>query len=216
MNSNYTVLIQGPLEQTSIDHIPNYLGVGPVMLSYWLPQNLTLPSGISFIGKEFIGTTNYSQPTADRQFWGVYNGLLEIKTPYTIRTRSDEFWNLAPLIESYNGNGVLCGNIFFRPFSACQYHPGDHVFIGRTDFLLEVYRRLCYEPKYCVGPAEVALAKTAMDVLELSHSKESFLKIFNVIDINNLKTFRACYRSAGFIYENNYVDTSVIKDISGL
>jgi hypothetical protein len=160
-------------------------------------------------------TNNYRQPTADRQFWSVWNGLQLVKTPYVIRTRSDEYYgNLKPLIDMLNDDKIVCGSIFFRHWDYMQCHPGDHIFFGSTNWLKQAYAMLIAESgrfkhHFC---AEQSLAHAILAVKgftePISHS--TFREYFDVIDINKMKPFIAQYRSGGIVYQDNF-DVHVVR-----
>ena len=216
MDSNVTVLVQGPLNRISLEKLHTYKTVGPVVLSYWAGDDENLYHDIDMDGIDKVRgivdnvvTNNYRQGTADKQFWGVWNGLKLVKTPYVIRTRSDEYFgNLQPLIDKLNENKIICGSIFFRPWDYMQCHPGDHVFIGATSWLLEAYRLLIESAEQFKGLfcAEQSLAYAIMAVRGYSNPvpRNVFRQFFDVIDINMMKPFIAQYRSGGTTYHNEF------------
>lgn len=85
-------------------------------------------------------------PTFYYQVAGIVFGLRQVKTKYVIRTRSDEvFGNLDPLIESYVNSGFkFTGiNVFWKPSDVYgMYHIGDHMFIAKTEDLLNTYESI--------------------------------------------------------------------------
>lgn len=216
MTSDLTILIQGPLNRVSLDQnqIRAYQGNGHIIVSHWDDDPKSeIPDGVEIITSHFPGTKGYVQPTADRQFWGIFYGLEKVQTEFVVRTRSDEFWNLEPLIEEYfagDTGRVLCGNIFFK--KGFPYHLGDHVFIGQTALLRAAYHFLCHDHRYGGDYAEAALAKALMDAKGMPHNKDSFKTLFDLIDINRLKPFRAAYRSAEIVYDNHFEDPNVFTN----
>jgi hypothetical protein len=226
MASEISVLIQGPLNPISIDSIPYYRTIGPIVLSCWNTDDIAPYSKI-LTEHDVQVTINprpvdnpYRQETAYLQLMSIYHGLKNVDTPFVIRTRSDERWgNLGPLISKKNPNKIVCGNIFFRAWDLMNRHPGDHLFLGRTDWLLAAYRLLrtehdTFREVFCMEQA-LALAVMIADKSE-GTSKIEFSKRFDLQNINELAPFTAQYRHAGVVYENIFNDHGTIKSIEEL
>lgn len=226
MTPEISVLVQGPLNPISINNIPYYRTIGPVILSCWNTDDISPYSKILTEHNVHVTinprpTDNpYRQETAYLQVMSIYYGLKNVDTPFVIRTRSDERWgNLDPLIQKKNKNKIVCGNIFFRAWDSMNRHPGDHLFLGRTDWLLSSYWLLAKEHDafrevFCMEQA-FALAAMMIDRSD-GTSKTEFLKRFDLQNINELAPFMAQYRHAQVIYENVFNDHGVIKSIEEL
>jgi hypothetical protein len=226
MAPEISVLIQGPLNPVSINGIPYYRTIGPVVLSCWNTDDITPYSKILTENDVHV-TINprpadnpYRQETAYLQVMSLYHGLKNVDSPFVIRTRSDERWgNLGPLIAKKNSNKIVCGNIFFRAWDVMNRHPGDHIFLGRTDWLLSSYWLLAkqhdaFKEIFCM---EQAFAEAVMTVDKaVDRSKSEFLRRFDLQNINELAPFTAQYRHAGVTYENTFEDHGVIKSIEEL
>ena len=217
----YSVLVQGPLNRVSIDSIEEYQKIGPVVISAW-DSDLRLLAGVCP-----LGCTVVSKPLPEKQYYvgkpnqtfsyqvhSILNGLKAVTTPYVIRTRSDERYNLQPLIEAYEQRDdvVLCGNIFFKRWSDYPLHMGDHLFIGKTDVLLEAYLRLAnhvdkYNNQHC---AEQSSSMAILDAFEAGYTREDFLRHFDVIDINVLRPFVANWQFGGQVYLNEFCPDDVV------
>ena len=159
-----SVLIQGPLNFTSIDAIKDYSKFADtIIISTWDKDDskyIDILNKINLLKKDDkINIEIYSYKTPDYKqmiingelfgvdidttwYWqvqGLYNGVKECKTPFIIRTRSDEYYkNLQPLIDRFNNNGYkfTCGNIFFKnTYSSSYYHIGDHLYMSKITIL---------------------------------------------------------------------------------
>lgn len=222
MNSTFdvTTIIQGPPNERSLNHIPTYQKYGPVVVSCWdddVPNvtGVTLTANPKPVPVYYVNSAN---KTFSYQIHSILNGLRVVETKYVIRTRSDEFYNLDNLIAKYNQRDeiVLCGNIFFKPWTYYKYHMGDHLFIGRTDVLLKAYSALADDVgRYGImACAEQSSTFAILDAFGDEWTREGFLRHFDVIDINQLKPFTARWNSIGHDYDNLFDHPDVITDIS--
>lgn len=78
------------------------------------------------------------------QFSSTLTGLENIKTKYTIKVRSDEYYSdLRPIISSLheNSNKIVCNDIFFRKTKNFPYHPSDHLIASETDTLKKIFEK---------------------------------------------------------------------------
>jgi hypothetical protein len=214
-----TILIAGPLNKISLDNLDYYKSIGKVVISYWendssdiltdynlddvLCVRRPLPRNQDVIYAQGYGTFAY-------QVCGIYNGLSVTNTKYVIRTRSDEmFGNLQPLIEKFeqDTNKVVCGNIFFKRWITYGFHHGDHLFVGRTNHLIEAYKKVVDGSLINIPPRTIAEAITAFAILESvdkPRTKEAFMEVFDVVDTNELKPFISNFRQAGETYVNEF------------
>lgn len=226
-----SILVQGPLNDVSLEALEYYRTIGPVVISTWDTEDLSTlskydPAGCKVILDRlptpvyFVDTPN---KTFSYQIRSILNGLRAVDTEHVIRTRSDEHWgNLQPLIERYqshNHEKVVCGNIFFKRWDMqYHFHIGDHLFIGKTDTLKNGYEMLEdmpgeFENIYC---AEICAAKAMMTCAGIELNREGFEQMFDVIDINELAPFRAAWQHGNRTYESEFQDTSVIKSMDEL
>ena len=225
-----SVLIQGPLNRISLDNLEYYKSIGPVVISYWENDPFEFLHEYDLINCTLITkpVPSYNRyhhvsgsDTFNYQINSIFNGFSVVKTPYVIRTRSDEMWgNLSPLIEKFTKDmqKVVCGNIFFRKWSQYQYHIGDHLFIGDTKRLLNIYQLAldCFEKYANERTPESIIGLAALDLAEFERSKDNFIKIFDVIDINLLKPFVAHYRHNNQWFRDDFNDGSCAKTIEEL
>jgi len=221
-----SILIQGPLNEISLSNLGYYRTLGTVVISCWDSDDLSLL--LPYAQDRAIRVTKnplpthkvYHQPTFDFQVHSVMHGMDAVDTEYVIRTRSDERWgNLQPLIKKYERreSDVVCGNIFFKRWDDLHFHPGDHLFIGKTNLLRAAYKRLRFDSSkyvncYC---AEMSFAHAVMDVLERGNTKEAFVEAFGVVDINELAPFIAQFRQGNITYTDEFNEACAIKTMEG-
>ena len=227
--SDISVIIQGPLNEVSLDNLEYYKTLGPVIVCHWegddesILDNYDLSDCI--VVKHPVPIKDFLLHTVSDTFIyqvkGIYYGLCEVQTPYVIRTRSDEFWgNLEPLLEQFNTNGgkVTCGNIFFRKWHAYVFHIGDHLFIGDTKILLDGYTRLIERSENFISTTnpEAIAAYGILDAVGKNRTKEDFVSVFDAIDINKLQPFLAQHRHAGHKFLNHFHVDDCVKNIGEL
>jgi hypothetical protein len=215
--SDISVLIQGPLNKTSLECVKYYSTIGPVVICYWNTDDASLLNQYNLTDCILIrcpiplSSLPYVHNTFMYQLYSIAYGLRNIDTAYVIRTRSDErYENLQPLIEKFNEDKlkVVCGNIFFKKWKVKKHHIGDHLFLGETKVLFEAYEnmRQFAITYYKNGDPEQIAAKAIMEVLLKADvcldDKELFKSIFDVIDINTLAPFIATWVHGEKTYVN--------------
>jgi hypothetical protein len=138
--NDLTILIQGPLNLTSINNIGNYSNFGKVIFSCWENDDIKLFDKVreSFcIIKNFYPMMPlYNSANIHYQIVSTLGGLKYCNTKYCIKLRSDESYsNLKPIIEKLisKDNQIISSNIYFcnRP-----YNPSDHIIASKTSILL--------------------------------------------------------------------------------
>lgn len=239
MNDNITILIQGPYNNISVDKIEEYKNItNNIIYSTWDHPNLKdLPEYVDIVShklceKGYCYCCNKPMKNLIQDStiaWAVsttYAGLKEINTEYTIKLRSDEYYNLEPFVEKMmnNKDKILFGNIFVRRFSELPYHMGDHIFGGKTKIFNKTYENIFKDAhQYSEGafhkhyfnyyrqktkppfwPAECMLACNILRSMELEVSRESLEKVFELIDINDMKPFFASYQHMNLTFKDNY------------
>ena len=158
MRDDLTILIQGPINEISLNVIPDYSKfASTIIISTWdITEEKILEIDQKY--SEYCKILIYSQPTPDYvnlintgkligivndttfywQILGIHNGVSICNTKYIIRTRSDEYYkNLEPLISKAKENGFkfTCGNIWFRKKNIKSIHIGDHLYFSKTKLL---------------------------------------------------------------------------------
>ncbi len=152
---SFDLVIQGPLDKTSIDKIDDISDqFENIVISHWSEDDSSLLKDI-----QSKNVNVCYQPTPDRNktvgvmkdstfFYSIastYMGIQKCQSKYTIKMRSDEIYmDFKPLKEKFlqDDSKFLFGNIFAQPWSHSAYHIGDHLFVARTKNLLSSYEFL--------------------------------------------------------------------------
>jgi len=234
--SNLTVLIQGPLDKTSLSYLPYYKTIGPVVISHWNSDDFSLLNYYDISGCKIISASPPEKQliyprwdTFSFQLTSITNGLKNIDTPHVLKMRSDErYGNLNPLIEKFNINQskIVCGNIFFKKWDVMNAHIGDHLYIGSTDLLLESYINICkfHEVYDAAKYPEQILVWAIMHILlnqeikrdDLLTEKDEFMKIFDIVDINKMTPFIAKFNYANMEFIDIFEFKHIIKSMGQL
>ena len=170
MKEKVTVLIQGPLNLTSLNNVENYKQFcSKIVISHWDEDldtdNVELINKYSELKKD-KDVVIVSNPLVDLTaeeiqeekvgvlfgstfYWAIestYFGFLECKTEYVIKTRSDEYFtDLSEIIGRamfYEGKKLVCGSIFVRSYYKTPMHIGDHIFALKTEDAIDMYQDL--------------------------------------------------------------------------
>lgn len=150
-----SIVIQGPINEISLDNLNYYSSFGEVIISTWLdrPFNCDLKSfdNISVIAKPIPKTRNiYNFGNFYFQCQSSLQGLEVSKKKYSFKTRSDEsFSNLDPFLFK-DENKITTSNINFVKDNQHKYHPSDHLIFGKTNTLIKTFRKcvkMCESPK---------------------------------------------------------------------
>lgn len=87
-------------------------------------------------------------------FFSVSLGIETIKTPYTIKMRTDEFYStVQPFIETMHRyeDKVITTDVFFRKPNDRPIHPSDHLVGGKTEILKSSFN---LAKRYCLDESE--------------------------------------------------------------
>jgi len=146
---DFTIIIQGPLNDISLSNLDYYKKIGKVIISYWDNDNEELLNKYNlneikliknYYEKEFIRFFN--NQNMYYQVYNTYNALKECETKFVIKTRSDnKYENLDLFIRSImnNPNKYSCSNLHFRPIDFLPFHASDKLIGARTDILLKTF-----------------------------------------------------------------------------
>ena len=177
-----------------------------------------------------------------------YEGLKQCTSPYVIKMRSDEYYlNLDPLKEMFlkDTKKMVCGNIFFKPWKVKPYHIGDHLFVAEREALLKTYDTLLkffrghsaedeplahfksyWSMKHMTWLSPEQILATAYlnskgCPISAWNNKETFLKHFDVVDINQLSPYVSRWvhgdmilRLSNHEYPGSIIDSSAVTTYS--
>lgn len=223
----FSTVVQGPLNAMSLNNLEYYKSIGPVVISYWESDDKSILDsynldGCTLVEKPMPPESQYIKRNANKTFQyqlhSILYGVEAVETEFVIRTRSDEFCrNLVPIRDKFLDDTfkIVCANIFFKKWGDLPFHFGDHLFMGRTETILKAYTALrddrgTYDHVYC---AEQAAAKALMTAAGLEWTREDFVKLFDVVDINLCKPFFMRSAGAGKLFNNQFGWPGVITDI---
>lgn len=151
-----SVIIQGPLNQRSIQTIPKYLNYGEVIVSCWDNDDLSLldkyKQDIKIVVNYYHNITNKSCSANLKhpiilQNYTTFNALKQASGYFAIKTRSDESYPvLDPLLNILKKNRdskewykIVTSNIYFRYDSQFKFHPSDHLIAGNKNRMREIF-----------------------------------------------------------------------------
>jgi hypothetical protein len=148
MNSDYTIIIQGPLNSISINNLEKYSQFGKIIISTWSNNNILSNDLLSYIKQyaditiqdppKIIKNKFYNKANILYQIVSTFNGIIRTDTKFCIKVRSDEkFTDLSTLVNKHQKNHekIICSNIFFRKPLSYLYHISDHIICGQTNLL---------------------------------------------------------------------------------
>lgn len=150
LKENYTLLIQGPIRHKTKEFLKKYKETHKnIVFSTWAGEDLyKLKKEVDLTGIVLIENTpiknvdiiKYNKKNAYNQIYSCLEGLKVINTKYTIKVRSDEYYeNLFPFFKKWNTGKITTNNLFFRKFKHSPYHPSDHIISGETKKLYEMF-----------------------------------------------------------------------------
>lgn len=141
--TQFSIIIQGPINDISLSYLDIYKQYGPVIVSCWdtdkVPDDL---KGVTII-KNHINIENYANPqNIFMQATTTLSALRLVDTEYFIKVRSDEkYSNLQPIVDKVlsNVNKYVCNNIWFKKIDKEWLHPSDHLIAGKTLLFLNMF-----------------------------------------------------------------------------
>ena len=151
-----SIIIQGPLNQRSINTIPDYLKYGEVIVSCWDNDDLSLldnhKQNIKIVVNHYHDATSKAYRTHLKnpiifQNYTTHNALKQATGYFAIKTRSDESYPiLDPLLDILKKNRdskewykIVTSNIYFRHDSQFKFHPSDHLIAGNKNRMREIF-----------------------------------------------------------------------------
>jgi hypothetical protein len=156
---DFSVLIQGPINDISLKNLDKYSEYGPVVVSTWASEEIistVKKQDVKFIINQLPDKKDNPLYIKESTFyWAIcsmYYGLKNVETKYVVKTRSDEsFSELEPFINKFlqDPKKLVCGNCFVEKFEKKQFHIGDHIFVVNTQKILDAITEIknVYEQK---------------------------------------------------------------------
>lgn len=170
--ADISVVIQGPvypgITVKTVQNVMEKLPGAQVIVSTWEGADVSeLPDGIDIVfNKDPGGTPLYDNPlifnSANRQIVSTMGGLRKATRKYTIKMRSDMFFenlNFLKYWDKYQKRGPRYKFLEHRIITSTSfapnphrepkpYHPSDWFFFGLTDDMIDVFDSpLCPEPE---------------------------------------------------------------------
>jgi len=237
--TDFTSVIQGPLNEISLNNLENYLKFGKVIISHWASDSFELVrefDNVIYVSQTFPGKNipDGCDP-ASTFYWAVRSthlGIIMVDSEYVIKTRSDEFFSdLNPLIEQVleNDEKLVCGNIFYRKHQDIPCHIGDHLFAAKTSTLKSAYQDLIKE--YHSGEVSLAYRQqrgwSAEQIVAAAFLRQKEVNLaprrpvdieivkehFDVIDVNLLGDYKVRWGHKNLDWENNFSNQWGINSI---
>jgi len=139
------IVIQGPLNKTSLQNIGRYKEFGTVIISHWAKDDLTLlDEFIDDIDVKIVTIPDVyaaSSLVPDyrlHQWQTTHEGLKASTKKYCVKVRSDEYYtDLSALIERFilDDDKMVTGNVFWKGLQpgVSNFHICDHIMICKRD-----------------------------------------------------------------------------------
>jgi hypothetical protein len=231
----FDLVVQGPLDRTSIENIDSISKqFENIVISYWSENDEGL---LDDIKSDNVSLVHHPTPDLNKtigvmkdstffySIFSTYNGIMNCKSQYVIKMRSDESYeNFDPLKSLFlkNDSKFVFGNIFAKPWSDSHYHIGDHLFACERLKLQKSYETLynIYTNKLDINQnlwatqgdpshqtAESILAKSFLKAKSIPEEtwekRKTFLDNFNVIDIEKLGKYQASWNHGNETYNSD-------------
>jgi len=209
------IIIQGPLNSSSLENIFNYKKFGTIIVSHWegddksLIENLKRDSEINIVTiPEVHAGAKLVSDYRVHQWQTTLEGLRLSTKKYSIKVRSDEYYtDLSPLIDSFilDDSKMVTGNVFWKGNSGShRFHICDHLMICKTEVFcksLEILFQDIENGKAPKGACESAFglyylcAKLGLSGEQIkSKDCDKLLKDhFDHIDVNLLGDYKICW-----------------------
>lgn len=237
--NNFTVLIQGKLEQESYNfYVENYKDF-PVIISTWIGTKINFnkaPKNFTILLNSL--PENGGPQNMNFQFVSTLKGLSQVETEYVIKIRGDEYYSnyeylYMKMVET--PDKVITSPMFFRAWNYIQYHISDHLIAGKTENLRNMFKWTKYNfdnkvlwylndenvVTYYWEP-EIMLTRSYLmnkypDRYETVDGRILMIESFDIVDLHELKPFlikanifKTLWKDK-FIPERNYSISTIDK-----
>jgi len=239
-HKDVTIVIQGPVTNSTIISLSSYLEIANVVLAFdcddenpdFLKQfecdDLKIKTYKSseieiYFNNNLICYKPYSSNFI-RQSYSSRLGVLNTKTKFCIKTRSDEHYeNIEYFINKVkeNENVIFTNNVYYRKFDFMPFHPSDHLIGSTTENMENGYNKLWHmiENKTinlnnnssldfkCVCPEQylcLAFMHALQERYAIEINENNFKKYFNKVDVNKLGNYKISCNHRGQFFYNNF------------
>jgi hypothetical protein len=214
--TDFTIVIQGPLDKISIDKIDHYLKFGNVVISHWEQDDEELKNylheTINSIKSDrkikVVSSTDVPPRRPDYRLHQLYTtgvGFIQSETKYSIKMRSDEYWgDISLFVDRFllDDDKLLTSSVFWKGDDKdSNYHVSDHLMVCKTNRFVEGIEilfeninsdkinptRIACETMF--GMAFLFSKYQTDDVKQLPSSKNAFLSDFCMFDVNDFDEY---------------------------
>jgi hypothetical protein len=228
-----TIVIQGKIEKECYDfYVENYKEF-PVIISTWEGTISSLkieniPKNFTIIENEIPEEKGYQNFFL--QLESTIAGLNKVNTEFVIKMRGDEYYSNIPyLLEKVKEFPELIHTcpVFFRRWNYYKLHISDHLIVGKTDYLKNMFTKAKNTKLNCdkkfspeqILTIEYLLSRGINTLIEgkmNDKSKNVMKQYFSILDLEKLKDYRITTNTIKKIYKNNFdlVKTKSIGDIN--
>lgn len=219
-----TLVFQGPIFPRTFEYIRTCKNAGfaNVILSTWPDKSLS-----DYKGKLVINSSDeaykldpWGTTMCRYQVYSTLGGLREVTTPYAIKHRTDEVYNLDKLIELFeqDTSKIVCHNIFYREHHHSPYHTSDKLQMGTIENLLQMYEAAS---EYLSGQEhdKFNLPDCPEQIITMSYlatkgrvNEEAMDEHFDFVNFADLAPFVMRFNKMS---DSDYSHTKVTEDFSG-
>ena len=220
--SDVTILIQGELQIDSpvLKHVHKWAKIHYVIISHYEnePEHIYHPS-ITYVRQLQNIKTHDAKEYLRSQCLTSIKGLEAVKTPYVIRLRTDEYYNLDKFIEQIlaNPGKLVSNNFLFCADRFYKFHPSDHLLGGQTLDMLDMFRICLLKLSYGIWERlpEIMLMTSFLQLkgedIDQEKSKELMKRNVVLVPCDDLEPLyitdpvkQEVYRNAQDIYRLGY------------
>lgn len=243
MIDDLTIIIQGPLNNKSINNLKNYEKYGKVIFSgYDSCDANMLPGSSTLVRNRIPEEPFYNYGNIFLQSLSTLGGLKAADTKYSIKVRSDESYeNLQRIIDelSLDDDKIITNNVFFKNHGSYHYHIGDHMMLGKTENLIRMFQgaiEFCYKYKEERYPPPISgdklglpfglmVTEKLLTVLYLQsrgenptrdNHKELIRKYFGMVRVSEFGRFSCATNGGGMLNITNEEDIIKLQAIRSL
>ena len=225
--NEFTILMQGKMFPETIDYANEYKKIGfDMIISSYENTNTDIPIIINDIeeAKKLSSEKTRTTSSGKFQIFSTFNGLLNIKNKYVIKTRTDEFYNLYKILQLFlkNDTKIVFHNLYYRPSRdhTGYFHISDKLLIGKSENILSMFstayaivngkKQIKYNPK-CIedllGYSYLLDITNFDEQLCLLHRDRLINHCYDFINFTELKPFKMKFNSvSNEIYTENTID----------